>query len=306
MGQIIEITGNGQSLHKDRGFLAVRQDGKTLGRVPLDDIDAVISAAHGLYWSANALSALAERSVPIVLIGSNFVPTAHILPISAHHIQGHIMQAQAEASLPLRKRLWAQIVRAKITAQAEALTLLERPNERLLRLAKNVKSGDPDNREAQAAQYYWPLLLGPKFHRDRSANDANALLNYGYTILRSCTARAIVAAGLNPALSLHHASDGQALRLADDLMEPFRPAIDIAVYDLITAGTDTVDKTAKTALAAIMQWDYKTDNGHSPLSQVLVRLSQSLAKVYQKEIKQLDLPSPLLPLKQQELELDMI
>ncbi|MCF6275099.1 MAG: CRISPR-associated endonuclease Cas1, partial [Robiginitomaculum sp.] len=95
-GRIIEITTPGRSIHKDRGFMEIREDGETIGRVPLDDIDTIIAAAHGLFWSGNILAALAERSVPVVFVGSNFSPVSHILPIASHHNQGAIMQAQAD------------------------------------------------------------------------------------------------------------------------------------------------------------------------------------------------------------------
>ena len=177
MGRIIELTTPNRSLHKERGFLAIREHGETIGRVPLDDIDAVIAATPGLYWSGNALAALAQRSVPVVFTGQNFTPVSHLLPLAAHHAQGAIMQAQADASLPLRKRLWAQIIKAKIKAQEDMLRLADKPCERLVRLHGEVRSGDPDNREAAAAQYYWPQLFGKDFRRNRTENGANAMLN---------------------------------------------------------------------------------------------------------------------------------
>ena len=298
-GRIIEITTPGRGLHLERGFLAVREDGQTIGRVPLDDIDTVIAAAHGLYWSGNVLAALAERGVPVVFMAKNYAPIAHILPLAGHHNQGAVMQAQADSSLPTRKRLWAQITKAKIEAQAEVLMLIGLPHKRLIRLKSEVKSGDPSNREAAAAQYYWPQLMGAEFRRNRGENDANALFNYGYTILRAATARAIVAAGLNPSLSLHHVSNGQALRLADDLMEPFRPAIDIAVYDLVKSGQTGITKDVKAKLAAVLTVDYMTTNGHTPLSHVLVRTAQSLAKVYLKQQSTLTLPTQMRPILDQ-------
>lgn len=295
-GRIIEIGTPGRSVHLERGFLAIRSDGDTIGRTQLDDIDAVIAATPGLYWSGNVLAALAERSIPVVLVGRSYAPIAHILPLADHHAQGAIMQAQAESTLPMRKRLWKQIVQAKIDAQAEILELLGKPAERLRRLRSEVKSGDSTNREAAAAQYYWPHLMGPDFRRDRGADGSNSQLNYGYTILRAAAARAIVAAGLNPSLSLHHASNGQALRLADDLMEPFRPAIDICVHDLGTSGTDDLNPETKAVIAATLLADYATENGSTPLSHVLVRLAQSLAAIYAGHRTLLGLPKRMRPL----------
>lgn len=300
MGRIIELTQPDRSLHKERGFLAIRDKGETIGRVPLDDIDAVIAATPGLYWSGNALAALAERSIPVVFTGSNFSPVSHLLPLAAHHAQGAIMQAQADAPLPLRKRLWAQIVKAKIKAQEEMLALADKPVERLARLQREVRTGDPTNREAAAAQYYWPQMFGKSFRRNRDEEGANAMLNYGYAVLRASTARAIVAAGLNPSLSLHHVSNSSALRLADDLMEPFRPAIDLTVLDLLQQGFSKVETSVKQRLVRTLSIDFETENGHTPLSHVLVLVSQSLAGVYLKKENGLNLPLSMCPLVKNE------
>lgn len=295
MGRIVELMSPGLSVHKERGFLAVKDGDVTRGRVPLDDIDAVIAAARGLCWSGNSLAALAERSIPVVLTGASFAPVAHILPLASHHAQGVIMQAQADASLPVKKRLWASIVKRKIEAQNGALELTGAGTERLKRLACEVRSGDPDNREAAAAQIYWPLMMGKSFSRDRVAAGVNSALNYGYAVLRAAAARAIVAAGLNPSLSIHHVSSGDALRLADDLMEPFRPAVDIIVRDLRDELNGELLPDLKRSLAEVLQVDYETDAGRAPLSRVLVRCAQSLARVYQKQERELWWPDTVIP-----------
>jgi len=154
---------------------------------------------------------------------------------------------------------------------------VNKPSERLRRLATAVRSGDPDNREAQASHAYWPLMMDKAFRRDRDASGANALLNYGYAVLRAAKARAIVAAGLHPSLSVHHRSGGDALALSDDLMKPFRPTIDLIVRRLCADGITEVAE-ARGALVASLTVDFPTPQGASPLSQVLVRLAQSLAQ----------------------------
>src|SRR5690606_10653558 len=120
-------------------------------------------------------------------------------------------------SLPLRKRLWASFVKAKLQQQAAVLEAVGAPTAPLAYLVRKVKSGDPDNVEAQGARRYWGLLFGESFRRDRSADGANGLLNYGYTVMRAATARAVIAAGLHPSLGLHHSNDNNAMRLVDDL-----------------------------------------------------------------------------------------
>jgi len=277
VGRILELTRPGLSVHKRRGFLAVDTSEGEAGRIAFDDVEAVLVASPGLVWSNTALAELAARQVPVMVLGNDFNPVAVMLPLDGHFQQAHRIRAQADASLPFRKQAWAALVRHKIAAQAEALDRVNEPSERLRRLVTAVRSGDPDNREAQAAQAYWPLMMDKAFRRDRDACGANALLNYGYAVLRAATARAIVSAGLHPSLSVHHRSGGDALALADDLMEPFRPTIDLIVRRLCSQGITEVAE-ARESLVASLTADFPTSQGASPLSQVLVRLAQSLAQ----------------------------
>lgn len=294
VGRILELSCAGLSVHKQRGFLAVNADGREVGRVGLADIEAVLAANPGVMWSNTALAELAARSVPVMILGPNFNPVAVVLPLAGHHAQGARFRAQADAPRPLRKQAWAAMVRHKIAAQAAALERCGVPAERLHRLVMAVRSGDPDNREAQAAQAYWPLLMGKDFRRDREADGANALLNYGYAVLRAATARAIVAAGLHPSLSLHHRSDGDALALADDLMEPFRPTVDLAVRRLVAGGIDRVED-AREELIACLNADFPTHNGATPLSHMLLHLARSLAASFVDRKLRLEFPALPLP-----------
>lgn len=294
VGRIVELSRTGLAVHKRRGFLAVDEGGNEAGRIGLDDIEAVLAASPGVMWSNTALSELARRQVPVMVLGDAFTPVAVVLPLNGHHAQAERFRAQADATLPMRKQVWASMVRHKIAAQAEALDRIGQPSERLRRLLTAVRSGDPDNREAQAAQAYWPLMMGRDFRRDRRADGANAMLNYGYAVLRAATARAIVSAGLHPSLSVHHRSGGDALALADDLMEPFRSTVDLIVHRLRAEGRACVEDTRE-ELVACLSADFPTRNGATPLSQVLVRLAQSLARSFLDRKLKLDFPSRPLP-----------
>lgn len=296
LGRIVEIEGAGRRLALDRGFLIVAGPEGPLGKVPLDDIEAVILANPAASLTSQALAALAARGAPVVVCGDDFRPAAYLLPVDGHHAQGDRVEAQAESSRPLRKRLWAELVRAKVLAQAAALEQVGGQAHLVAPLAELVRSGDPGNIEAMAAQRYFPLMFGPKFHRHRDAGGINALLNYGYTILRAATARAIVAAGLHPSLSLMHRSRGDALRLADDLMEPFRPAVDLIVHALVSDGLDSVTTETKRRLAASLHLDFATEDGVTTLSNLLGRLAISLAQVFMGQRKALFLPLQPIPL----------
>lgn len=295
-GRLIEVATDGVHLFVERGFLSLKQNGERMGQVPLDDIGGLIVHGHGATFSANLMARLAERGVPMVICGPNHVPVSVVWPVDGHHAQGTRMEAQAAASLPLRKRLWRDLVRAKIAAQADALAAFGERDGALRDLARRVRAGDPENIEAQAARRYWQRMMGPDFRRDRSADGVNALLNYAYMVLRAAAARSIVGAGLHPSLSLHHSSRGSALRLADDVMEPFRPYCDIAVRALVDGGATEVDRVAKAALSSITTLDLEGPFGAAPLQTCLDRLCVSLAQVFLGERRKLELPGPALPL----------
>ena len=239
IGRIVEIADDRRHLFVNRGFMVVRDtegERKELGQVPLDDIAAVIANAHGITYTNNLLVALAERGAPFVLCAANHNAVGMLLTLDGHHVQSKRIEAQVASSLPTHKRLWASVVKSKLEQQAAALEAAGAPTAPLLALLRRVKSGDPENIEGQGARRYWTLLFGTNFRRDQDGEGLNALLNYGYTVLRSATARAVVAAGLHPSIGLHHSNDGNAMRLVDDLLEPFRPIVDLKVWQLQRAG----------------------------------------------------------------------
>lgn len=269
---------------------------KELGQVPLDDIAAVIANAHGLSYTNNLLVALAERGAPFVLCGANHNVVGMLLSVDGHFEQAKRIEAQIASSLPKRKRLWAAIVRSKLEQQASALQAIGAPSALLTALLKKVKSGDPQNVEAQGARRYWGLLFGETFRRDKNASGVNALLNYGYTVLRACAARAVVAAGLHPSIGLHHSNDTNAMRLVDDIMEPFRPTIDLRVWELHQKNEGHVTPETKRAVVLTLYDDVQSDAGATPVITSVQRLATSLAQCYLGERQRLDLPLPGLPI----------
>lgn len=299
LGRIVEIADDRRHLSLYRGFMLVEQTGDSrqeLGKVPLDDVGAVIANAQGLSYTNNLLVALAERGAPFVLCGANHNAVGMLLPIDGNFEQARRIEAQIAATLPTHKRLWAAVVRSKLEQQAAALQATGAPDAPLLALVGKVRSGDPENIEAQGARRYWSLLFGADFRRDQTGDGLNALLNYGYTVLRASVARAIVAAGLHPSIGLHHSNDQNAMRLVDDLMEPFRPVIDLKVWQLRRGGESQVTPDSKRSLVRTLFDDMQTSSGATPVSVCAQRLATSVAQVYLGERDKLDLPLPGLPL----------
>ncbi len=294
IGRVIEIASEGQHLARQRGLMTVSCNGAEIGRVPLDDIGVLLCNARGLTYSNDLLVELAQRSASVVLCGSNYLPVAWLWPLEGHHIQALRMRCQLEASLPLRKRLWQAVVRAKIGQQKLTLATLGKSGGGLDDLARRVKSGDPDNMEAQAARRYWPLLFGPDFQRERFGEMPNPLLNYGYTVLRAATARAVAAAGLHPSLGIHHHNRYDAMCLVDDLMEPFRPAVDYTVVRLVESGCAEVTPEAKRTLVGVLAADMRTERGTTPLETCLERAAQSLAQSFEDRCPLLTFPERMV------------
>ena len=278
IGGLVEVAEDGRQLSVHRGFLKISADGTEVGRVPLDDITALILSGPQITLSKNLMVELAERKAIIVTCGRNWHPVSFSLPFGMHYEAAGILRDQIDASEPLRKRLWQQVVRAKINNQAVVLRR-HVPDAKAIGeldvLRRRVKSGDPDNMEAQAARHYWPALMGPDFRRDRHSDGVNIFLNYGYTVVRAATARAVCGSGLHPALGLHHGSRVNPFALVDDLMEPFRPLVD-SIARSISDGPTDLDVGRKRALAAVLREDVMLEPGLAPVVNGLIRLVQSL------------------------------
>lgn len=201
-----------------------------------EDVGVLILQHPAISLSAAALNALLEAGAVVLICGENRLPTGMLLPTVTHTELVPRMMAQMAASLPARKRLWQAIVKAKIAEQASRLS--EPHRRRLQRLAQAVKSGDLENLEGQAARIYWAARFPEQYEagdkRDPQGESFfNAALNYGYAIVRAATARALVSAGMQPALGVFHRGRSNPFCLADDVMEPLRPIVDDCVYSML-------------------------------------------------------------------------
>ena len=268
-------------LHVEHAQLVIEREGERAGQVPLEDLGVLVVDHPGAVLSQGLLAACAENDATAVFCDDKHLPSAVLLPLAGHSVQAETIRAQTAMSLPLRKRLWQQIVQAKITAQAEVLREQTGAAAPLGAMAAKVRSGDPDNVEAQAARAYWQRLFGPDFRRNRSAEGVNALLNYGYAVLRAAAARAVCAAGLHPSVSLHHHNRYDALCLASDLMEPVRPIVDRVVRRMVNENEDAappLDKYAKPPLLSVLSEGVLIGEREFPLLIAMQMLAASLRR----------------------------
>ena len=224
----------------DNQIIVARNEGEV--RLPIEDIAWMVIDTPQVLLSTALIGACMDAGMVVVTTDRSHTPSGLILPFHRHHRQAEIAAIQATISTPLKKRLWQSIIQAKIGNQAAALSACGQDAAPLIAMARLVGSGDPDNTEARAARAYWPRLF-TDFVRENSSDKRNALLNYGYAIVRSAVARALVASGLLPAFGVNHASMTNAFNLADDVVEPFRPFVDRAVWELTGRGRDKTGET---------------------------------------------------------------
>ncbi len=292
-------------ISREPAHLAVKYDQIQLRRgeeiaasFPCEDLGFVVVDHPQVTYSHAALTTLLEHDAVVVLCGRNHLPSGLLIPLSDHTQVVWRVQLQVDVTLPVKKRIWQQLVRAKILAQADNLQSGSPADVRLRRLASEVRSGDPDNREAQAARAYWAawLLQSPEaadtdsFHRDPDGPGINGLLNYGYAIVRAALARAIVAAGLHPALGLHHSNRSNAFCLADDLIEPLRPMVDERVRQLAFSGETELTQPVKAELLSLLTDEVRTGEFAGPFTVGLHRYVASLVKCYDGETRTLEIP----------------
>ena len=259
---------------------------------PIENLSVVIIENQQVIITVPLLNELANNNVAVIFCDNHFMPSMQLMPLEANATQQEAYKYQLNASLPLVKRLWKEIIEAKIKNQALLLDRLDKEANLLKPLYMNVKSGDLDNNEGIAARLYWKELFGAYFRRDRYGESPNELLNYGYTILRAATARALVGSGLNLSFGLFHRNRYNPFPLADDIMEPYRPFVDDVVYQL-KQKEDILSLTQeiKSKLINVIYRDVRINENRHPLQVALTLTSASLLRVFKGEDKHLALPT---------------
>ena len=254
-------------LHVQHRQLCVDRDDETVARVPVEDLAVLVLANPAIVITQAVIALCQQHNVAILFCDEKHLPISVTLPLwGGHSLHAKVLRAQISITEPTRKRLWREIVQAKITQQIVTLERAGVGAPGLGRLRANVKSADPSNCEAQADRQYWRALMGETFRRDSEAGGINNLLNYGYAVMRAMIARAIVGTGLHPALGLHHKNQYNGLCLADDLMEPLRPWVDWEVFKMTRGGrAPAIDRASKQVLLGLLASDARLDERVMPL-----------------------------------------
>lgn len=262
--------------------------------VPIEDIGIILLDHSQITITHGCILALVQNNSVIITCDHTHHPTGMLLPIEGNNTQSERFRFQIEASLPLKKQLWQQTIQAKILNQAAVLSGRNIDIDNMLHWAQAVRSGDPDNYEARAAAYYWKNVFPKKveFFRGRKEDPPNNLLNYGYAILRAIVARGLVCSGLLPTLGIHHRNKYNAYCLADDVMEPYRPYVDLIVLKIIDDGDNFLElgKDIKMKLLGIASVDVNFEKVKSPLMVGVQNTTSSLAKCYELISRKLTYP----------------
>jgi len=267
------------------GQCCVKQDDNEV-RVSIEDLAWIVLDTPHATLTSTLISACMDAGVAMVITDSRHTPSGLILPFHRHHRQGAVAKLQVDAKDSVKKRLWQALVRAKISNQAAALAALNHSDATALKeIARHVEPDDPDNVEARAARFYWGRLFDD-FIRDDPGDRRNKLLNYGYAVVRAGVARALVASGFLPALGLKHDGAANAFNLADDVVEPFRPFVDLLARKTCGDGADKNGELSlddRRAMACALLVDAKVGDGEVSLLVAAEMAAASLVRALEFE-----------------------
>ncbi len=259
---------------------------------PIEDLGFVVLEHREITFTQSVLSELAGNNTAVIICNEKHLPVSMLFHLDTNQVQNEKFRAQVNASEPLKKQMWQQTVKQKIKNQAAMLKYAGKSDEALLFIASQVKSGDTSNEEAQASRRYWGQLFGPDFVRDRDGMPPNPSLNYGYTILRAAVARALCGSGLLPTLGIFHHNKYNHYCLADDIMEPYRPFVDKAVWEQRKNIPDyhNITKERKAELLRVLESDVIMNGEKSPMLVAISQTTASVAQCFEGERKQIKYP----------------
>lgn len=259
------------------------------GSVPVEDIGLLMLDHWQITISHQLIQKLMNNKVVVISCDSFHLPQGIMLPLFGHTEHSERVKYQIEATEPLKKQLWKQTIECKITNQIAVLEALDCYADPMYDYLKAVRSGDVTNMEGIAAQHYWKYLISPDFLRGRFGDYPNQFFNFGYAVLRSIIARSIVETGLLPVLGIFHKNKYNPYCLADDIMEPYRPFVDLLVMYWIKAHPEVEDLTTevKSYLLQLATNDVRIGKITRPLLVAVKTTVSSLYKCYTGEKRQI-------------------
>ncbi|MBN2017421.1 MAG: type II CRISPR-associated endonuclease Cas1 [Candidatus Cloacimonetes bacterium] len=287
---ILEIKTNDIFLSISRGFIVVKCKREEVRKEPLADIDAIIVSGFGIRYSHNLCVRLCEMNIPLILCGKNYIPVGYLISHCSNYEFTGRMNIQLDASEALKKRIWQTIIKKKIRNQRCVLLDNGDYAKDFAKLIEKVRSGDPDNIEAQAAVRYWKRVFGKAFNRDFDEPGINAFLNFGYAIIRSCAIRYCIAFGLLPSIGLHHHNKLNPYCLADDIIEPYRPFVDRKIFTMHVGNEDELNPLHKKELADLCNERFIMDGKRLTLEHCMKQTVISLVRSFKEKKNTIQFP----------------
>ena len=262
------------------------------GSIPIEDIGLLMLDHYQITLSNQLIQELMKNNVILISCDERHLPLAGMLPFSGNTLFSERVKTQIEVSEPLKKQLWKQTVECKTQNQLKVLEQLGKYAYPMYEYLKEVKSGDTTNMEGIAAQHYWKYLIDNDFLRDRFGDYPNPFFNFGYGVLLSIIARALVDTGLLLVLGIFHRNKYNPYCLASDIMEPYRPIVDLLVMKWLQLHPEkqSLDKESKTFLLQIATQDVNIEKLVRPLIVGVKMTASSLLKCYTGEKRQISYP----------------
>ncbi|HEX3719318.1 MAG TPA: type II CRISPR-associated endonuclease Cas1 [Verrucomicrobiae bacterium] len=277
---ILHVLQHGAVLGRERGFITCRAEGQAERRLPLDDIRAVIIAARGVTLTSSFLSGLMETDSIVLHCNDHYQPCGWTAPL-ARVVDLKTFQNQTAKPRRLNERLWQEMLRGKTLNQSRVLQhkQLRSPH---LELALKQDSFDEANCARRYWQLYFPAIGWTSTRRDQKEDTApNQMLNYGYAVLAALCHRSLIIHGLLPQLGVHHKPRYRSDPLVYDLMESFRPAVELMLAEFMLQPEVSMKAWAKTV--GIQLRDRRVRHGSYTLKlmDAIDASANSLARAYE-------------------------
>lgn len=247
--------------------------------LPIEDLNSLLLESRQSSISTALLSELVNKGVTVYICDEKHMPSGVLFPFAQHSRQLSVIKLQDKLTIPAKKRLWQQVIQAKIANQGLCARYmgLDDVADYLAEMSIKVAIGDNSHLEATAAGYYFPKLFGASFTRQDDIDGRNAGLNYGYAIMRGNIARLLAVYGFFPSYGIYHRSELNPFNLADDIMEPFRPVVDLFVATNMNEN-ESLTPILKHQLFNLLNVDILSGNQKHSVAYAAERTIQSLSR----------------------------
>lgn len=261
-----------------------------------DDLGFIVIENYQSTATAQFLEKSAKNNVVVIFCDKKHVPISYSIPLYFNKTQTQTLNNQIIVSQDIKNNLWKQLIKGKVSNQAALLVSLNKEYLQVKRLSEKITIENVNSTESTSSRFYWKSIFDiEKFSRNAEGAPPNQLLNYGYSILRGATARALIGSGLLPQIAIHHHNKYDSLPLADDVMEPYRPFIDEVVANIVKEDDyHLLHRRNKEKLLRVLACDCKIGNVKRPLMIALTYTTASIANVINKKSNRIALPELII------------